>query len=187
MARYTSSKANPSGRAQREQGGGGGRGGGTPPALLQGSRALDGATKGKISTQSQSSPSPCLKGWEQSLGAEPSKLWARGEGGEEGGWKGVTRAWHSSCTGTRACSSFEELAPAAISAGSSAARSPAVPRAPRGKRAFGDPVLLCTELRRRCMGGGWWGSYFCVMEGLGSNAPDGEGRTAPIYKHAGST
>lgn len=100
MARYTSSKANPSGRAQREQGGGGGRGGGTPPALLQGSRALDGATKGKISTQSQSSPSPCLKGWEQSLGAEPSKLWARGEGGGRGGLEGGDQSlaqllhWH---------------------------------------------------------------------------------------------
>lgn len=97
MARYTSSKANPSGRAQREQGGGGGRGGGTPPALLQGSGALDGATKGKISTQSQSSPSPCLKGWEQSLGAEPSKLWARGGGrwgGLEGGDQSLAQLLH---------------------------------------------------------------------------------------------
>lgn len=41
-----------------------------------------------------------------------------------------------------------------ISAGSNAAQSPAVPRAPRGKWAFGDPVLLCTELERCCTGGG---------------------------------
>lgn len=118
------------------------------------------------------------------LGAEP---WGRALS-SWGGLRGGTRAWHSSCAGMRACSSFEELAPAVISAGSNAAQSPAVPRAPRGKWAFGDPVLLCTELGRCCMGGGGcWGSYFCVMEGLESNAPDGEGRTAPIYKHAGST
>lgn len=98
MARYTSSKANPSGRAQREQGGGGGQGGRHPsrtPAGKQGSRwCHEGENLNSIPKLPQSLP--------ERLGAEP---WGRaikalgsggggGRGGLEGGDQSLAQLLH---------------------------------------------------------------------------------------------